>query len=183
MDTQKIVLPDFLIADLYKSCLVDIHNFSPDKKKIAEDVLPTDVKPQKASDDKIKYVGENRKNVIIVINQAGAVDLNKQDLTFLTNILKACQLDMADIAIVNAATQEVTYAAIKEQLHALQIILFDAEPSFIKLPFKIPPFQIQTYGDTAILVAPALSALNKSDQEGRLLKTKLWNSLKQVFGV
>ncbi|HLL44409.1 MAG TPA: hypothetical protein VK369_14765, partial [Segetibacter sp.] len=103
--------------------------------------------------------------------------------TFLINILKACQLNRADIAIVNVAKQDVTYTAIKDELGALQILLFEVEPSLIKLPFKIPAFQIQNYAGCTILTVPALSALNKPDSEGKLLKTKLWNSLKQLFGI
>lgn len=183
MSTEKIKLPDFVIADLYKGCLVDIGNYSSEKIK------PLAEKPQKKAEtpapkvEKINYLGENKKKATIIVNQPEAVYLNKDDLTFLTNILKACQLNPADIAIINIAAQEITFTKIKEQLDAAQIVLFDVEPSVIKIPFMIPPFQVQNYDGCKIMIAPALSSLNNLSHEGRLLKTKLWVSLKQLFGI
>lgn len=182
MNADKIILPDFLIADLFKSSLVDI-NTSNEQKSVAIDNLSTEATVTAPLPGKIKYFGDNLKNVTIVVNQPSSPYLNKEDLTFLTNILKACQLNITDIAIVNTAEQQVNFMAIKEQLAALQIVLFDVEPSLIKLPFMIPPFQVQNYAGSTIMLAPALSALNKPDNEGRLLKTKLWNSLKRVFNI
>ncbi len=183
MNTDKIKLPDFLIADLYKECLVDLDSFSAKQKTLPEENLPTEAGVMTSLSGKIKYLGENVKNIIVVVNQPETMYLNKEDYTFLTNILKACQLSPADIAIVNVAKQEVTYTAIKDELRALKILLFDVEPSLIKLPFKIPAFQVQHYVGCTIMTVPALSALNKADSEGKLLKTKLWNSLKQFYGI
>ncbi len=183
MSEDKIILPGFIIADLYKSSLVDINHFSTELQTSQGEPLSTENDIADASAEKIKYDGENLKNITVVINLPRAGHLNKEDLSFLSNILKACQLSIADIAIVNASDKNVNYAAIEEQLSARQIILFDVEPDVIQLPFRIPPFQLQKYADCTILFAPALSALNKQTQEGKLLKTKLWNSLKQLFGI
>lgn len=182
MYPDKIRLPDFLIADLYKSCLADPDTFPNQQKPLTEKVLPAHTDAT-ASLPKIDFFGENRKNVIIVVNQLTSGYLNKDDLTFLTSILMACQLNIADTAVVNAAKQEVTFAAIKAQFNAVKIILFNMEPSAIKLPFTIPSFQVQNYDGTTIMLAPALADINKPGNEGRLLKTKLWNSLKQVFNI
>ncbi len=183
MNVDKIILPDFLIADLYKNCLVDIGNPQDKQQALSAETLSEEKEIKISLPGKIKYYGENGKNITIVVNQPGSKHLAKEDLTFLTNILQACQLSAADIAIVNIAQQQVSYTALKEQLNVRQILLFQVEPSLIDLPFKIPPFQIQNYADCAIMLAPALSALNKPTHEGRLLKTKLWNSLKQLFGI
>ncbi|MDB5249468.1 MAG: hypothetical protein JWQ40_3862 [Segetibacter sp.] len=180
MRVDKIQLPHFLIADLYKSSLVELDTFTGEQP--TEKTTPT-VVAKAAENDKISYLGENGKNVIIVVSQTDAVYLKEEELTFLTNILKACQLNLADIAIVNTAAKEVTYAAIKEQLNALKLILFDVDPSAIKLPFSVPAFQVQNYAGSTIMLAPALSALNKPTADGKLLKTKLWASLQQVFGI
>lgn len=181
MNAPDIILPDFLIADLYKTCLVDIDSFCNKPKESLSDDVTASVETPVLSPDKIKYRGENLKNITFIINQPDSTDINKDDLTFLLNILNACKLTVADIAIINAGQQQLTYIEIKELLSPLQIVLFDVEPSSIKLPFLIPPFQIQIYNDTAIMLAPALSVLNKPDKQGKLLKTKLWNSLKQLF--
>lgn len=183
MDQDKIILPDFLIADLYKGCLVDLDIFAHTQSASAVENLPGTAEVITGAPGKIKYFGDNQKKIAVLVNQPGSTFLNKADLTFLTNILKACRLNIEDIAVVNAAEQPVTFTAIKEQLSALQLILFDIAPSLIKLPFNIPLFQVQYYADTTIMLAPALAMLNRQDNESRVLKTKLWNGLKQVFGI
>lgn len=190
---DRINLPDFMIADLYKSSLVDIDRFSINNDHLAKTAaisqelsiqtsvnidVTTDISPET-----IKYLGENGKQIIVIVDQPEEAYLKEDDLTFLTNILKACQLNLADIAIVNAAQNEVNFAEVKTQLNALHIILFDVEPSAIKLPFIIPAFKIQKYDDVNIMLAPALTKINQVSQEGKLLKTKLWMSLKQLFGI
>lgn len=183
MNEDKITLPNFLIADLYKGSLVDLADIPLLQKTLPEGNLPAEAAEPASLSQKIKYLGENVKNITIVVNDPDSTFLNKVDHTFLSNILRACRLNPADIAIVNTTKQQVTYTEIKQQLNALRILLFDVEPSLIRLPFKIPPFQVQNYDSCTILTAPALSALNKPDHEGKLLKTKLWNSLKQLFDI
>jgi hypothetical protein len=183
MTDVKIRLPDFLIAELYKGSLVDLDTFNlkealPDTK---EQPAPIDSAIEFA--EKIRFLGENEKRVAIIVNEPEAAFLMEDDLTFLTNILKACQLNLADIAIINTATRQVSYEAIKQELQAKNILLFDVEPSAIKLPFLIPAFQLQKFDGCTIMVAPPLPYLNKPSQEGKLLKTKLWLSLKQVFNI
>lgn len=182
MSFDKIQLPDFLIADLYKSSLVEILPFPQKKEPIKEEELAQ--KPTQAQvSNQIEYLGENRKHVAIVVNDAATIHLTESDKAFLTNVLKACQLNLVDIAIVNAAKQEVTYDKLKEQLNPQQILLFNVEPTAIKLPFSIPAFQIQKFDNCTIMLAPALSVVNQATADGKLLKTKLWMSLKQMFGI
>lgn len=183
MDQDKIILPDFLIADLYKGCLVDLDTFALNQQTSVTKSLLETAKVITDAPVKIKHFGDNQKKIIVLVNQPGSDFLNKADLTFLTNILKACRLETTDIAIVNVAEQPVTFMEIKEQLSALQLILFDIAPLSIKLPFNIPHFQVQNYADTTIMLAPALAVLNRQDNESRVLKTKLWNGLKQVFSI
>lgn len=183
MNNEKIQLPDFLIAELYKESLVDVNTFKPKEapQKTEEQFVTSE--GTIATDKKIKFLGENKKQVTIIVNQPEAAFLSEEYLVFLTNILKACQLNVADIAIINIAVQAVNYEAIKEQLQPKNILLFDVEPSSVKLPFLIPVFQLQKFDGCTIMVAPPLPLINKPNQEGKLLKTKLWLSLKQVFNI
>lgn len=118
-----------------------------------------------------------------MINEANAAFIMEDDLVFLTNILKACNLSLADIAIINIAQQNLEYQAIKKQLKTETILLFDVDPSAIKLPFLIPAFQLQKFDAFTIMVAPQLALLKKEGTEAKLLKTKLWLSLKQIFNL
>src|SRR4051794_10108910 len=112
MDPYKIKLPDFQIAELYKRTLVDIDTGS--FSKVKED-LEIELEPITAKET-IKYMGKNRKQVIIIVNQPEQIHIKENDLSFLTTVLKACNLSLPDIAIVNTAAQEATFTLLKEQL-------------------------------------------------------------------
>ncbi|MCW3080477.1 hypothetical protein [Segetibacter sp.] len=183
MSAEKIQLPDFLLAELYKGSLVELDTYNAEAVQTQLEEQP--LKGQEAIEplDKVAFLGENKKGVIIIVHQPDAVFLLEEELIFLTSILKACHLDLADIAIINNSRQEVDYEAIKQQLGAKTILLFDVEPSAIKLPFMIPAFQVQKFSGSTIMVAPPLTHINKAGVEGKLLKTKLWLSLKNVFNI
>lgn len=183
MKDEKIQLPDFLLADLFKGTLVDL-----DTSTLITQPSPSEEQDSSSEDtaifsEKIKFLGKNEKRIIIIVNQPQAAFLLDDDLAFLTNILKACKLDLNDIAIINNSKDEIDYDSIKEQLKAEIIILFDVEPSAIKLPFMIPAFQIQKYAGCTLMVSPPLHLLNKSNNDSKVLKTKLWISLKKVFNI
>jgi hypothetical protein len=181
MSEERIELPDFLIADLYKASLVDLQTSNSEIEYSDPEEKPLEVREPTANTEKISFLGENKKGVIIIVYQPDAVFLKEEELAFLTNILKACQLNLADIAIINLSKQEIDYNTLQEQLISKTILLFDVEPSAIKLPFMIPAFQAQKFSGSTIMVAPSLSLINKAGSEGKLLKTKLWMSLKNVF--
>ena len=181
MNEEKLKLPDFLLADLYKNSLVEIHSHTTDSRT-NKDIASEPAETSEAS-DQIKYLGENAKNVTVIVVQHDVDFLNENDLIFLTNILKACHLNLSDIAIVNVAKQPLTFQQLKDQLSCHYALLFGVDPSTIKLPFTVPAFQVQKFNECTIMQAPALSSLNQSTQDGKLLKTKLWMSLKQMFGI
>jgi hypothetical protein len=183
MSEEKIQLPDFLIAELYKGSLVELETFEAKVIPPVKKEKRAGIEEKEIFKEKIKFLGENGKGVIIIVNQPNAVFLKEDELTFLTNILKACQLNLADIAIINNAKQPITYEVLKEQLTASTILLFDVEPSAIKLPFMIPPFQVQKFDGSTVMVSPALPVINQPTADGKLLKTKLWMSLRKVFNI
>ena len=184
MSLDKIQLPDFLIADLYKNCLVEVENGKENAEATLhrdqnEAVVSSTEMPEKA----IKYLGQNGQQVIVVVNNSDVVFVNDSEMQFLTTILKACNFNLGDIAIVNLNNKMHTYQELKENLSARYLLLFGTEPADIRLPFTIPQFQVQQYAGCTIVAAPALSELNKPTQEGKLLKSKLWLSLQRCFNI
>jgi hypothetical protein len=184
MSFEKIQLPDFLIASLYKDCLVELENLKEEPANAEAESLSPNVEDVNINyTHTIKYLGQNKKNVLVIVNDPEAVVINDTDMVFLTNVLKACSLSMKDIAIINTHEQDVSFSVIKEQLAAQTILLFDVEPSVIRLPFSIPYFQVQKYAGCTILSAPSFAILNQPTQQSRLLKSQLWVSLKQLFNI
>src|SRR5688572_12443615 len=81
------------IALLFKNSLVEINVEIPvlSQTDISGDPIATGW----------KYLGENKKKSLIVVRYPGDVHLPDKQLAFLTKLLAACNLTIADVAIVN----------------------------------------------------------------------------------
>ena len=150
------------------------------KEPIAEPVAVT--KPVKQEEPVVyKTLGNNKQQITVVVNCPNDVYVPESDLAFLTKMLGACKLNMADVAIVNYANAPISIDKVKTQLQPKSLLLFGVEPGDIQLPISFPPFKEQPYAGTTYLFTPALSQLNQETEEAKLLKRKLWDCLKRMF--
>jgi len=130
-----------------------------------------------------KFLGNNRRKTTLLVHSPGIPFLPDNQLTFLTKILEACRMTLADVAIVNHAAAPVTIAAIKQQLQPKILLLFGLDPTAIRLPINFPHFKQLSYDDCVYLSSPALDQLVPNTEESKLLKSKLWVCLKTIFDV
>jgi hypothetical protein len=174
MDLNQLKLPGSLIADLYKSLLID-----PDETTVTQAVA--EIKASlTASDSDWKYLGENKKKVLIIVNYSDSVHLPDNDLEFLTGILGACKLSMADVAIINLNNHtEATYKELVTFFKSKIVLLFAIEPASFGLPMSFPHFQIQPFAENSFLFSPSLKEL----ENDKVLKSKLWVCLKRLFNL
>lgn len=179
MSVEKIELPAFVVADLYKNCLVELPADIDSVTVVSETTKEENKTIEK--DERIKFFGGNKRNIIALVNEQDAEIMNDKNLEFLTRILQACNFDLSDIAIVNIHKQLVDCTTIKAQLNAEYVLLFGVEPPLYGLPFSIPHFQVHGYDDCTFIYTPELSAFLPQTHESRLLKSKLWTSLKTAF--
>lgn len=162
MSLNNIQLKPQLLADLYSDVLVETHA-SPVPEK-----------------QDFRTLGGNRRQVAVVVQHRGIPFLPDQELAFLTNILAACKLSIADIAIINfESMEELVLQEGLEQLNSRQVLLFGVEPLAIGLPIHFPVFQLQQFSKRTYVQAPPLSEI----ENDKNLKQKLWNSLKSLFGI
>ncbi len=183
MPDTPVQLPGFIIAELYKNVLIETGNDDVVQKTISQNV---DVQVQHSTpitDSTIKYLGQNGKQVIVVVESTDAAFVNDVALQFLTKLLKACGLHLDDIAIVNTNIQPLTFVALKEELGAKTILLFGIDTADIKLPFDIPLFQVQHYAGCTIVPAPTLADLDNETKEAKQKKRNLWDSLQRCFNL
>jgi len=165
MSLDNIQLPPFTLQQLYKHSLVDT-------PKEAE--IPID------SNNELKFLGNNRRGVILFVNNKEAAWLPADQLDFLIEILSACKLTMEDVALVNIAGRPTSnYQEITGKMNVQKVFVFGISLSDIGLPFKIPEFQVQSFEDCTYLSIPAINIL----QENKELKRKLWLCLKQIFSL
>jgi hypothetical protein len=205
MSLTNIKLPDVVIADLYRQSLVQDSESAIVVPEVEQPVsqpatavgtkqrpgsgpatpaLPqqqTGQQPPATKGGAYKVLGNNKRNISVVVHFPNEVFVPESDLQFLTKMLSACKLNLADVAIVNHATAEVAIDQLKEQLRPLHVLLFGVEPTTIQLPISFPAFKEQAYAGTTYLFAPGLAQLNQETEEAKLTKRKLWDCLKRMF--
>lgn len=178
-------LPQFVIVNLYKDTLVVTDSNNLTSSPTPTQVTPTDetVKTKtRQIIDKKNYLGDNKKNISIIVNDASSKYINEEWLATLGKILEAFKLNIGDVAIVNYHQQPFSFAEIKNQLSPQFIIMFDVSTTELKLPFAMPLYQVQQYSECTLLISSfkALSS-NKDDAEIKKEKRKLWESMKKIF--
>lgn len=165
MGLNDIKLEPFILQDLYKKTLVD-----------------SDVKiaTQPKSFTTFSFLGNNKKDITIVVNSNEALHLPDDELNFLLGILSACKLTMEDVAVLNIKKNEsANYQSIAASLKAKTVLIFGVDCLEINLPIQFPNYQIQSYNNQVYLTSPSLSIVRNDKVE----KTKLWNCLKQIFSI
>ncbi len=178
-------LPGFVIADLYKNTLVitgdeaDLQR-KPSVQVTQNQLLPPPETVQAAQ--KKWFLGDNKKGIVIVLNDTEAVHINDEWLNTLTKLLGGLKVDMGDIAIVNTHNHPITFIEIKEQLQARHVIVFGISMQQLKLPFTIPDYRLQSYAACTIVTAPAITlvAAEKTTESIKAEKRKLWATLQRV---
>lgn len=188
-DLNHIELPASVIAELYRSALIDTGEAIPaaprvpvaEKTKpvvIAEEIKPTVT--AEAPAETFRHLGQNQKNILIVVNYADAVYLPDDALSFLTSMLTACHLSLADVAIINRHNQvDGGYKEAMAKFRSKTVLLFGVEPATFEMPLVFPHFQVQTFAGTTFLFSPTLEEC-KTD---KLVKSKLWVCLQRIFDI
>lgn len=177
MEFEKKPLPNFVVADLYKKNLFVIDTNTTPNYAPNTDSLQGEVSIQ------LNFLGENKKQICIVLKEENAVHISEYDLVFLTNILAACKLNIADVAIINLQQQKVDFNLLKEKLGCKFLLLFNVTTNTINLPFMLPNYQVQAYSGSSILTASSFSSMQGNTQEAKIEKSKLWISLKNMFSI
>ena len=173
-DLNHIKLPASVVADLYHSSLIDM-----DETLVSKAVTDnTETRP--AALPGWKWLGENRKNILIIVSYPDAVHLPDNDLVFLTGIIGACKLSMADVAVVNLNNHpQASYKELVAFFKSKIVLLFAVEPAAFGLPMSFPHFQIQPFAGNSFLFSPSLKEL----ENDKVLKSKLWVCLKRLFNL
>ena len=176
MDLNHIELPASVVAGLYGNYLID---------KTGNPVATGDPLGQvtnKKSDEnasRFKFLGNNKKQVLVIVENPGNTFLPDEELNFLTGILHACKLSIDDVALVNIANQPSAYKELLAFFKSRIVLLFAVEPSHFGLPMNFPHYQIQAYANNSFLYSPSLKEL----ENDRVEKSKLWVCLKRLFNL
>ena len=178
MELNNIHLSPAVVSGLYASSLVIAEDTAAPTVPAA--AMPVSATKEVTEKSGWKSLGNNKKNILIAVKYEDAVYLPDEELTFLTNMLTACKLSLADVAIINLYDQEsFSYKAALEYFKSTRIFLFGIEPVEFGLPVSFPVFQVQSFSNSTYLYAPSLEE-NRND---KLLKSKLWLCLQRIFAI
>lgn len=165
------------IALLFKNSLVDINEKKQDSPSLASASTTADNEQVKVA---YKYLGENKKRTLIVVRYADAVNLPDKQLSFLTKLLAACKLSLADVAILNFQGHEPSqFNEIINYFKPKSVLLFDTKPAEFGMPMNFPDFQVQAYKDAVFVSSPSLETIEPNKD----LKGKLWTCLKKIYNL
>ncbi len=127
-----------------------------------------------------KYLGENKKNVLVVVRYPGVMHIPDKQLSFLTKLLAACNLNVADVAILNFHQhRSPDFEKIIDHFKPKVVLLFNIEPGEFGMPILFPQFQVQGYKDAVYVSSPSLEVI----EPDKALKGSVWVCLKKVFNL
>ena len=173
MSIDNIEILPFVIRELYKNSLIE----SAEKNSVAtskEEKRTPDGYPA----DQIRYLGNNSRNILIIIDEEEHAFLGDAELNFLIAIFNACNVTMENIALVNSHKNElVTYENMMKQFRPAIVLFFGTEPQHLGFPVQIPMYQVQQYNKQQYMCAPALEKLAADVEQKKLL----WAALKKIF--
>jgi hypothetical protein len=176
MSLNDISLNPFVAASLYRSSLIENDTGEPVVKVPSDTTAPAvrGAEPEK----KWKYLGDNKKNILLVVDHSGITHLPDDELEFVTAILSACKLNIGDVAIINRNNYpEYTYKDYARYFNSRVVLLFGIDPVSFGLPVDFPHFQVQGLNNTTFLYSPSMDERNHD----KLFKSKLWVCLQKIF--
>ena len=185
MSLDDIKFSPFLVKKLYKKTLID-SSFAKSgsfEKNSLNNLQNASLQSNDALNNEnnlIKYLGKNDKHILILINEINHAFLGDDELSFLMNVLNACNVSMADVALVNACDNaNVKYDELLQQFSPSIILFLGTEPQVLGFPVQIPMYQVQQYNKQQYLCAPSLQILLNNKDE----KKQLWLCLKKIFSI
>lgn len=123
-----------------------------------------------------KYLGKNRKNVLILVNDPENEVSTDRGRELLRNLVKALQLTANDFALLNyAAHPQVGFNALQEFFSTKLVLSFGVSPAHLGMN-EFPQHKLATHGSSQVVFTGNLDLLCV-DQEGKKI---LWGSLKQI---
>jgi len=167
MSLDNFQLPPHLVSELYKNSLVVL-----DDKQINNDSL---------KEENFNYLGNNLKHILILVKDIESIHLNDPDLIFLTGILSACKLNIADVAILNMHRNTNTnLEKIISYFSPIAILNFDFDWfNITELQINNSKYEIHKIDQTPLLFSSSLNYISYNVDE----KKKLWSSLKKMFSI
>lgn len=126
----------------------------------------------------IMYSGKNEKNIAVFFTTAPGGVLPPAQNDLLLNILKACELEVKDVALINAADNTGNTAEVyTKELKPSLLLFFGLQPSEAGFSFNIPIHKLQPLHNAVYFVTLSPEELLNNNA----MKKELWQNLRTYF--
>ena len=130
-----------------------------------------------SKENEFKSLGGNQQQVLFLVKDSQNKFLPDDEMNLLSNLILACKLSMADIALVNTYNTSFNYMDLNHHFQPKKVLMFGINTSELELPFAIPFFQIQQFREQLYITSPPL----KDFIHNKDLKKDLWICLQKLF--
>ena len=166
MSLHQIVLNTGLTAALYDDLLVD----GGGRPKLTK--APTFSPPP--------MLGDYGRKILILVQEPDHAFIRDEDLSFLTGVISACKLSLADVGIVNLTSSPIeSFEHFRTFLNPSACWIFGIHTPSIGLPSLDDPNHSYSFQNVPIFWAPSLAQLTTDPQA----KRALWTQLKKHYGI
>jgi hypothetical protein len=164
MSLDNFQIPASLVQELYKDSMIALES-----EQIISDSL---------NSKKFNYLGSNKKNILILVDNTTELHLPDNQLELLTSILLACKLSIADVIILNINTnKDANIDSLINNFKPKTILLFGIPLNKIHLSFEPSLFENIIYNGHHYIFSTSLQEISNKIEEKKLL----WNALKKVI--
>ena len=137
------------------------------------------IEENRAHPSKVEKHEVIRKSMTIITLLPLEKNLENPLFRFLSGIVQACKLSLSDIHLISSQDDHINFKFLQDNSPSPLVLMFDVTPVDLGLPVYFPNFQLQNYSGITYLSGPGLQQL----EADKLLKSKLWLSLKQFYNL
>jgi hypothetical protein len=127
---------------------------------------------------KISVLGNNQKNILVLVNNKDTDYLNAEQSELLSKILAAVDVTMLDAGIVNMAKyKNFKWEDLKQQVNFTKMIAFEPAIASLYSPLNVGLYNIQKADNIDFFLSENLNDISRDVEK----KKKLWAALKVFF--
>ena len=151
---------------------------SPENRVFVTEELPIVVLPEPIIvKPAYKYIGENLKSILILVNELETDILKKEDLLALNKMLAARKLEQKDVAILNIhKNTHLTFQELKDFFGFNKLLLFGINPIDLGIS-GIVANQICTFQNTQVLGTWHIKQMQLDEKK----KLTFWTEMKKLI--
>jgi hypothetical protein len=143
--------------------------------KAPEIVLPKAAEKPVTEIAPFKFMGENKKEVLILTEDKNQEYISDTDAILLGKILTAVGLTLNDVALVNIASyQNLDWMKLRTEVKYRYMIAFTPSAALLHKNLQIPLYTTKRTNTLDFLISDTLASLEQSIEQ----KKKLWGNLK-----